>query len=110
MAEALLFVALLIGAIALGVVLVKIARRPPSAVESFNQMAEESLRTRSRLEWALRIGMIIGIVARLMIFRSLTYDGKLLPPADIIYPAVAISGALCGLALWFWFLRHEKPK
>lgn len=107
MSEALLFVAMLAGGVTLFIVLLRIARRPPSAVEAFNQMAEESLRTRSRLEWALRIGMMIGIVALLMIFNSLRREGQLLPPADVIYPAVAIVGGLCALALWFWFLRHE---
>lgn len=108
--EILVFGILLVGAVALFLVIAKISRRPSSAVESFNQMAAESMRTRSRLEWALRIGAIIGLGALMMIFTSLTYDGKLLPPADIIYPAVAIAGGLCGLALWFWFLRHEKRR
>jgi hypothetical protein len=108
--EILVFGLLLVGAVAIFVVSANLIRRPPSAVESFNQMAEEAMQTRSRLEWALRIGMIIGVGALMMIFTSLSNDGKLLPPADVIYPAVAIAGGLCGLALWFWFLRHKKRR
>lgn len=108
--ELLVFLLLLAGAVTLFVVLANISRRPPSAVEAFNQMAEESMQTRSRFEWALRIGVGIGCVALLMIFDGLNDHGALLPPADVIYPAIVIGGALCGLALWFWFLRHKRRK
>ena len=91
-------------------VLLQRSRRPPSAVESFNLMAEEAMRTRSRVELALRMGVAIGIAVALVAILSWQRDGELLPPADVIYPALAIGGARCGLALWFWFLRHEKRK
>lgn len=96
--------------IAAFIVLLKRSRRSPSPVESFNLMAEEAMRIRSRVELALRLGVAIGLAAALVAVISLRRDGELLPPTDVIYPAVAIGGALCGAALWFWFLRHEKSK
>lgn len=108
--EIVVFGLLLAGGVAMFFVLANMSRRPPSAVESFNQMAEEAMRSRSRLEWALRIGVGLGFGALLMIFDGLGDHGKLFPPFDIIFPAVAIAGSLCGLALWFWFLRHERRK
>ena len=108
--EAIGFVLLLGGAIALFIVMMNMSRHPPSAVEAFNQMAEESMRTRSAIEWALRIGVVIGTMAALMLFSGLDDERGLPPPTDIVIPLAVIGGAVCGLALWYYFLRRERRR
>ena len=66
-------------------------------------MAAESKRTRSKGEWALRVGVIIGIVASLFIVVDLRTYGELRSPVDLIYPLVALGGAACALPLRFRF-------
>lgn len=77
--------------------------RRPTEAESFNAMAAEAGRERSKQEWALRIGLIIGSLAALMMAFELQTYGELRSPADLVYPLATLAGAACALPLRFRF-------
>ena len=89
--------------IALVLVGVRPSTRMPTAVESFNDMAAEAGRHRSKQEWALRIGLGIGLLVTFTKGVELRNHGELRPPADLILPLMSLAGAACALPLRFRF-------
>ncbi len=90
--------------IALALVGVRSSTRMPTAVESFNEMAAEAGRHRSKQEWALRIGLGIGLLVTFTMGVEFRNHGELRPPADLILPLLSLAGAACALPLGvrFW--------
>ena len=89
--------------LALVLVGIRLQPRQPTALESFNDMAAEAARRRSKQEWALRIGLVVGGLATFMMWSELRTHGELRPPADLILPLVSLAGAACALPLRFRF-------